>query len=66
MKMRRLIETAGLLEETRRDRDYAEKHDGSWKRVRAEFNGIVADMMNKMTGGMIREVIGKITVDEIW
>ena len=62
--MRRLIETDGLLEETRRDRDYAEKHR-SWKRVRAEFNGIVADMMNKMTGGVIREVIGNTTVDEI-
>lgn len=34
------------------------------KRVRAEFTGLVADMMNKMTGGVVRELIDN-RVDEI-
>lgn len=35
------------------------------RRIRAEFKGLVADTMNKMTGGMMREVIDK-TVNGIW
>lgn len=36
----------------------------NWK-TRAEFKGLVADTMNKMTGGVMREVIDK-TVNGIW
>lgn len=35
------------------------------RRIRAEFKGLVADTMNKMTGGVMREVIDK-TVNGIW
>lgn len=35
------------------------------RRIRAEFKGLVADTMNKMTGGVMREAIDK-TVNGIW
>lgn len=35
------------------------------RRIKAEFKGLVADTMNKMTGGVMREVIDK-TVNGIW
>lgn len=35
------------------------------RRIRSEFKGLVADTMNKMTGGVMREVIDK-TVNGIW
>ena len=35
------------------------------RRIRAELKGVVADTMNKMTGGVMREAIDK-TVNEIW
>ena len=38
------------------------RHD---RRIRAEFKGLVADTMDKMTGGMMSEAIYK-TVNGIW
>lgn len=35
------------------------------RRINAEFKGLVADTMNKMTGGVMREAIDK-TVNVIW
>jgi hypothetical protein len=35
------------------------------RRIRAEYKGLVADAMNKMTGGVMREVIDK-TINGIW
>lgn len=35
------------------------------RQIRAELYGLVADKMNKMTGGAMREVIDK-TVNGIW
>ena len=35
------------------------------RRIKAEFKGLVADTMNKMTGGAMREAIDK-TVNGIW
>lgn len=35
------------------------------RRIRAEFKDLVADTMNKMTGGVMREIIDK-TVNGIW
>lgn len=35
------------------------------RRIKAEFKGLVADTMNKMTGGVMREAIDK-TVNGIW
>lgn len=35
------------------------------RRTRAEFNALIADTMNKMTGGVMEEAIDK-TVNGIW
>ena len=35
------------------------------RRIRAEFKGLITDIMNKMTGGVMREAIDK-TVNGIW
>ena len=35
------------------------------KLIRSEITGLVADTMNKMTGGVMREIVDK-TVNRIW
>ena len=55
----------GYCEKCRRNNYCATPCTHHNRRIRAEFKGLVADTMNKMTGGVMRESIDK-TVNGIW
>lgn len=52
---------SGNCEKCRRNNYCSKSCTRHNRRIKSEFNGLVADMMNKMTGGVMREVIDKTT-----